>query len=99
MWGDIRDQRGWLKGTRKRLLDAANGIKGGREVVGWVERRTSVTECQVSLHSAFLAPNTHFYSITFTPPQQAGHGHLLRWRDRHGLLIFCDMVLSGLAMT
>ncbi|CED83229.1 Golgi SNAP receptor complex member [Phaffia rhodozyma] len=37
--GSLVEQRGWLKGTRKRLLDAANGIKGGRQVVGWVERR------------------------------------------------------------
>jgi hypothetical protein len=31
-----------LKGTRKRLLGAAGGIRGGREVVGWVERRRFV---------------------------------------------------------
>lgn len=37
--GSLVEQRSWLKGTRKRLLDAANGVKGGREVVGWVERR------------------------------------------------------------
>ncbi|KAL7417793.1 hypothetical protein BDY24DRAFT_335117 [Mrakia frigida] len=38
--GSLVEQRGWLKGTKKRLLDAANGVKGGREVVGWVERRS-----------------------------------------------------------
>jgi len=37
--GSLVEQRGWLKGTKKRLLDAASGVKGGREVVGWVERR------------------------------------------------------------
>jgi Golgi SNAP receptor complex protein 2 len=40
--GSLVEQRGWLKGTRKRLLGAAGGIRGGREVVGWVERRRFV---------------------------------------------------------
>lgn len=38
--GSLVEQRGWLKATRTRLLSAANGVKGGRQVIGWVERRT-----------------------------------------------------------
>ena len=37
---NLRDQRSFLKGTKKRLLDAANGIGLGKNVVGFIERRS-----------------------------------------------------------
>jgi Golgi SNAP receptor complex protein 2 len=37
------DQRQVLKGTRRRLLDAANTLGLSRLVIGWVERRRSVS--------------------------------------------------------
>ena len=37
---NLVEQRGLLKGTRKRLLDAANTLGVSRETIGWVERRT-----------------------------------------------------------
>jgi Golgi SNAP receptor complex protein 2 len=33
------DQRNVLKGTQKRLLDAANTLGLSRDVIGWIERR------------------------------------------------------------
>jgi Golgi SNAP receptor complex protein 2 len=38
--GDLMDQRGLLKGTKTRLLGAANTLGLSRETIGWVERRT-----------------------------------------------------------
>ncbi|EIW82803.1 hypothetical protein CONPUDRAFT_101153 [Coniophora puteana RWD-64-598 SS2] len=35
------DQRAVLKGTQRRLLDAANTLGMSREVVGWIERRST----------------------------------------------------------
>ncbi|KAF7797910.1 hypothetical protein EIP86_009117 [Pleurotus ostreatoroseus] len=36
---DLKDQRNVLKGTQKRLLDAANTLGLSRDVIGWIERR------------------------------------------------------------
>ena len=36
---DLKDQRSVLKGTQKRLLDAANTLGLSRDVIGWIERR------------------------------------------------------------
>ncbi|RXK36000.1 synaptobrevin [Tremella mesenterica] len=36
---NIVEQRGMLKGTRRRLLDAANTLGLSRETISWVERR------------------------------------------------------------
>jgi golgi SNAP receptor complex member 2 len=33
------DQRNMLKGTQRRLLDAANTLGLSRDVIGWIERR------------------------------------------------------------
>ncbi|RSH87303.1 protein transport protein bos1 [Saitozyma podzolica] len=38
---NLVEQRGILKGTQRRLLDAANTLGLSRETIGWVERRTS----------------------------------------------------------
>jgi Golgi SNAP receptor complex protein 2 len=37
---NLVDQRNMLKGTQRRLLDAANTLGLSREVIGWVERRS-----------------------------------------------------------
>jgi Golgi SNAP receptor complex protein 2 len=37
---NLVEQRGILKGTQRRLLDAANTLGLSRETIGWVERRT-----------------------------------------------------------
>ena len=36
------DQRNVLKGTQRRLLDAANTMGLSRDVIGWIERRRCV---------------------------------------------------------
>jgi Golgi SNAP receptor complex protein 2 len=37
---NLVEQRGMLKGTKRKLLDAANTLGLSRETIGWVERRT-----------------------------------------------------------
>lgn len=44
---DLVDQRNVLKGTQRRLLDAANTLGLSRDVIGWIERR----RCVVRLRS------------------------------------------------
>ena len=39
---DLVDQRSMLKGTQRRLLDAANTLGLSRDVIGWIERRRCV---------------------------------------------------------
>ena len=39
---DLKDQRNVLKGTQRRLLDAANTLGLSRNVIGWIERRRCV---------------------------------------------------------
>ena len=39
---DLVDQRNVLKGTQRRLLDAANTLGLSRDVIGWIERRRCV---------------------------------------------------------
>ncbi|KAF8919776.1 hypothetical protein CPB85DRAFT_720328 [Mucidula mucida] len=38
---DLVDQRMMLKGTQRRLLDAANTLGLSRNVIGWIERRST----------------------------------------------------------
>ncbi|KAF9237518.1 hypothetical protein BU15DRAFT_48532 [Melanogaster broomeanus] len=38
---NLLDQRTMLKGTQKRLLDAANTLGLSRDVIGWIERRST----------------------------------------------------------
>ncbi|TDL26308.1 golgi SNAP receptor complex member bos1 [Rickenella mellea] len=40
-YDNLRDQRTMLKGTQKRLLDAANTLGLSRDVIGWIERRST----------------------------------------------------------
>jgi Golgi SNAP receptor complex protein 2 len=53
---NLRDQRTMLKGTHRRLLDAANTLGLSRDVIGWIERR----RCAVSL--VHFGPHTHVVS-------------------------------------
>lgn len=39
MLDNLVDQRNMLKGTQRRLLDAANTLGLSRDVIGWIERR------------------------------------------------------------
>lgn len=41
VFGNLVDQRNILKGTQRRLLDAANTMGLSREVIGWIERRST----------------------------------------------------------
>lgn len=36
---DLVEQRTMLKGTQRRLLDAANTLGLSKDVIGWIERR------------------------------------------------------------
>ncbi|KZT68240.1 V-snare-domain-containing protein [Daedalea quercina L-15889] len=38
---DLVEQRTMLKGTQRRLLDAANTLGLSRDVIGWIERRST----------------------------------------------------------
>ncbi|KAJ1304837.1 hypothetical protein OPQ81_005971 [Rhizoctonia solani] len=38
---NLVDQRNILKGTQRRLLDAANTLGLSRDVIGWIEKRTT----------------------------------------------------------
>ncbi|KAH7926508.1 V-snare-domain-containing protein [Leucogyrophana mollusca] len=38
---NLVDQRNMLKGTQKRLLDAANTLGLSRDVIGWIEKRST----------------------------------------------------------
>jgi len=38
---NLMDQRNVLKGTQRRLLDAANTLGLSRDVIGWIERRST----------------------------------------------------------
>ncbi|GBE81540.1 golgi SNAP receptor complex member bos1 [Sparassis latifolia] len=38
---DLVDQRNVLKGTQRRLLDAANTLGLSKDVIGWIERRST----------------------------------------------------------
>ncbi|KAJ1920517.1 hypothetical protein IWQ60_006975 [Tieghemiomyces parasiticus] len=38
---NLREQRGWLKNSRRRLLDTANTLGLSRSVIHYIERRTS----------------------------------------------------------
>jgi golgi SNAP receptor complex member 2 len=40
---NLMDQRSMLKGTQRRLLDAANTLGLSRDVIGWIERRRWVS--------------------------------------------------------
>ncbi|GJE95860.1 V-snare-domain-containing protein [Phanerochaete sordida] len=39
--GDLREQKDIMKGAKKRVLDAANTLGLSRNVIGWIERRST----------------------------------------------------------
>jgi golgi SNAP receptor complex member 2 len=39
IYDDLVEQRNVMKGTQRRLLDAANTLGLSRDVIGWIERR------------------------------------------------------------
>ncbi|KAI0344569.1 V-snare-domain-containing protein [Trametopsis cervina] len=41
IYEDLVEQRNVMKGTQKRLLDAANTLGLSRDVIGWIERRST----------------------------------------------------------
>lgn len=47
---NLVDQREMLKGTQRRLLDAANTLGLSRDVIGWIERRRSVILPSIKLN-------------------------------------------------
>lgn len=53
---DLVDQRNVLKGTQRRLLDAANTLGLSRDVIGWIERRRSV--CHIRLFLMLMLTTT-----------------------------------------
>lgn len=77
IWGSLADQKGWLKGTRRKVLDAANGIKGGREVIGWVERRRLVFD-SCSAKEISRAAGIDPSSVCDEAHRIAGYSHLER---------------------
>ena len=48
---NLVDQRNMLKGTQRRLLDAANTLGLSLDVIGWIERRRYVVHRNVRLRS------------------------------------------------
>ena len=47
---DLKDQRNVLKGTQRRLLDAANTMGLSRNVISWIERRRCAYTSLYSIH-------------------------------------------------
>lgn len=63
---NLVDQKNVLKGTQKRLLDAANTLGLSREVIGWIERRryAAPNSGELRLIGALLAVlKTRTYSL------------------------------------
>ncbi|KAF5393468.1 hypothetical protein D9757_000678 [Collybiopsis confluens] len=50
---NLRDQRNILKGTQRRILDTANTLGLSRDVIGWIERR-STQDMYIFLGGAFV---------------------------------------------
>lgn len=72
---NLVDQRKMLKGTHKRLLDAANTLGLSRQVIGWIERRRCVfviTSVKPALELV---------------PQYSRHVYL-SWRSRFHIFLF-----------
>ena len=72
---NLIDQRNMLKGTQRRLLDAANTIGLSRDVIGWIEKRRLVR----------LASLPRVYTQLIL--QYSGYVHLLRRGYLHFLLL------------
>ena len=55
---NLVDQRNMLKGTQRRLLDAAHTLGLSRDVIGWIERRRCVSHGPRFVRSASLSGRT-----------------------------------------
>jgi len=82
---NLVDQRNMLKGTQKRLLDAANTMGLSRDVIGWIERRRYVVDHHI--RRCFLANSN---------TQHTRYLHLPCGCRFHVLLLLADMALFGL---
>ena len=82
---DLKDQGNVLKGTKRRLLDAANTLGLSRNVIGWIERR----RCAMIFRLFALA-------IDFSA-QYTRHVHFLCWSYHHIYLFLLDLEVSGLS--
>lgn len=73
VWGNLTEQRHILKGTKRRLLDAANTLGLSRKVIGYVERRSIQDNVIFFVGAAFTLVSfcTFFYylgdSLVFFP--------------------------------
>lgn len=84
---NLVDQRNMLKGTQRRLLDAANTLGLSRDVIGWIERRRQVTFLRFW---DILALTSKF--------QYARYVYLLRRCCFHFLLLLSNMEVSWMIM-
>lgn len=81
---DLKDQGNVLKGTKRRLLDAANTLGLSRNVIGWIERRRFVGYMRSLPHHAHI------------PLQHTGHVHLYCWSYPHIRLFLLHLEVPGL---
>jgi hypothetical protein len=72
---NLIDQRNVLKGTQRRLLDAANTVGLSRNVIGWIEKRRLVRLASL--------PRAYIQRIL----QYSGYVHLHRRGYIHFLLL------------
>lgn len=80
---DLVEQRTVLKGTQRRLLDAANTLGLSRDVIGWIERRRCVARMTVCVL-------VHLSDCV----QYTGHVYLLRGSNLHVRLFLPYMEVS-----
>lgn len=82
-----------LKGTQRRLLDAANTLGLSRDVIGWIERRRYVALAPYSTDSLYSD-----WWCSFVSEQYAGYVDIHRRRDLHLLLFLGDLALLGMSV-
>ena len=88
---NLVDQRTMLKGTQRRLRDAANTLGLSRDVIGWIDRRRYA-------HSPKSLSHQLYVGLMVDPSYKyAGYVHLLGRRRVHILLFLSDMEVSGLS--
>lgn len=81
---NLVDQRNVLKGTQRRLLDAANTLGLSRDVIGWIERR------RYGPHQLLLM------WVTDVAAQHTRHVHISGRRSVHVHLFLFDLEVSRL---
>ena len=83
---DLRDQRSVLKGTHKRLLDAAHTLGLSRDVIGWIERRRYALSSRPRARADSRVKYTR-------------HVHLLCWCYFHFCVLLFHLAIPGLTST